>query len=57
MLVFEKKNNNWDLFFFQNKDFYARGKSQRRAFSIERHLFQTVKLSLSISLFHKIGFS
>ena len=23
--------------FFQNKDFYARGKSQKSAFSLERH--------------------
>ena len=34
MLVFEKKNGDP---FLQNKDFYARGKSQKSAFSIERH--------------------
>ena len=34
MLVFEKKNVTR---FFQNKGFYARGKSQKSAFSIERH--------------------
>ena len=34
MLVFEKKNCDP---FFQNKVFYARGKSQKSAFSIERH--------------------
>ena len=35
MLVFEKKNVT--RFFFQNKGFYARGKSQKSEFSIERH--------------------
>ena len=35
MLVFGKKNCN--PFFFQNKGFDARGKSQKSAFSIERH--------------------
>ena len=34
MLVFEKKNCDP---FFQNKGFHARGKSQKSAFSIERH--------------------
>ena len=34
MLVFEKENCDP---FFQNKGFYARGKSQKSAFSIERH--------------------
>ena len=34
MLVFEKK---CDTFFFQNEGFYARGESQKSAFSIERH--------------------
>ena len=35
MLVFEQKIVT--CFFFQNKGFYARGKSQKDAFSIERH--------------------
>ena len=34
MLVFENKIVTR---FFQNKGFYARGKSQKSAFSIERH--------------------
>ena len=34
MLVFEKKNCDP---FFQNQGFYARGKSQKSAFFIERH--------------------
>ena len=34
VLVFEKKNCDP---FFQNKGFYARGKSQKSAFSVERH--------------------
>ena len=33
MLVFEKKCDP----FFRNKGFHARGKSKKRAFSIERH--------------------
>ena len=35
MLVFEKKNVT--RFFFQNKGFYAREKSQKSAFSLESY--------------------